>query len=167
MFSWCPLLEHHAVMLPIEENARLGHKVNFAPGKIPLQGKIPKNVYSVPAQEMSDVGAVTKPRCETSRNLLVCPQTRQPISATNGPKFTILWGHVDEILLFNRFFLIVDTCLSCEDIAWQIVRWCEDGEFLRPVFSASLVQHISDLHYKIALRPHHVWKYSRHLICDR
>jgi len=117
MFSWCPLLEHHAVMLPIEENARLGHKVNFAPGKIPLQGKIPKNVYSVPAQEMSDVGAVTKPRCETSRNLLVCPQTRQPISATNGPKFTILWGHVDEILLFNRFFLIVDTCLSCRDIS--------------------------------------------------
>jgi len=31
------------------------------------------------------------------------PQTRQPISAVNGPKFTILWGHVEEILLFNRF----------------------------------------------------------------
>jgi len=30
------------------------------------------------------------------------------------------------------------------------------GEFLRPVFSTSRVQHISDLHSKFALRPHHV-----------
>jgi len=40
------------------------------------------------------------------------------------------------------------------------------GEFLRPVFSASGVQHVSDLHLKFALRPHHVWKYGRHPICD-
>jgi len=38
--------------------------------------------------------------------------------------------------------------------------------FLRPVFSASHVQHISDLHSKFVLRPHHVWKYGRHPICD-
>jgi len=37
---------------------------------------------------------------------------------------------------------------------------------LRPVFSASRVQHVSDLHSKFALRPHHVWKYGRHPICD-
>jgi len=28
------------------------------------------------------------------------------------------------------------------------------------------VQHISDLHLKFTLRPHHVWKYGRHPICD-
>jgi len=28
------------------------------------------------------------------------------------------------------------------------------------------VQHVSDLHPKFALRPHHVWKYGRHPICD-
>jgi len=33
---------------------------------------------------------------------------------------------------------------------------------LRPVFPASRVQHISDLHSKFALRPHNVWKYGRH-----
>ena len=33
------------------------------------------------------------------------------------------------------------------------------GDFLRPVFSASRVQHVSDLYRKFALRPHHVWKY--------
>jgi len=28
------------------------------------------------------------------------------------------------------------------------------------------VQHVSDLHPKFALRPHHVWKYGRHPIFD-
>jgi len=33
------------------------------------------------------------------------PQSRQQISAVNsGPKFTILCGHVEEVLLFNKFF---------------------------------------------------------------
>ena len=35
-----------------------------------------------------------------------------------------------------------------------------------PVFSASRVHHVSDLHLKFTLRPHHVWKYGRHPICD-
>jgi len=39
--------------------------------------------------------------------------------------------------------------------------------FLRPVFAASAVQHISDLHSKFALGPHHVCKYGRHPICGR
>jgi len=29
------------------------------------------------------------------------------------------------------------------------------------------VQHVSDLHSKFALRPHHVWKYGRHPVSDR
>jgi len=47
------------------------------------------------------------------------PQTRQQISAVSRPEFTILLGHVEEALLFNKFFPIVDTCLSCEDTARQ------------------------------------------------
>jgi len=74
-------------------------------------------------------------------------------------------------LLLNMFFPIVDACLSCEDIADKVVRWSADGDFLhhflRPVFSASRVQHISDRHSKFALRPHHVKKYGRHPVCDR
>jgi len=54
------------------------------------------------------------------------PQTTGSISAASGPKFTILWGHVD-ILLLNMFFPIVDTCLSYEDMARQVCamvpRW--------------------------------------------
>jgi len=33
------------------------------------------------------------------------------------------------------------------------------GDFLRPVFSASRMQHTSDLHSKFTLEPHHVWNY--------
>jgi len=32
------------------------------------------------------------------------PQTNETISAASGPKFTILWDHVEEILLLNKFF---------------------------------------------------------------
>ena len=32
------------------------------------------------------------------------PQTPKTISAASGPKFTILWAHVEEILLLNKFF---------------------------------------------------------------
>jgi len=55
------------------------------------------------------------------------PQATGPISVASGPKFTILWRHVEETLLLNNFFPIVDTCLSCEDIARQscamVRRW--------------------------------------------
>jgi len=98
------------------------------------------------------------------------PKTGKPISAANGSKFTILWEHIEEILLFKNFFPIVDRCLSCEDTARQICamvrRWRVFGDFLCAVFSASCVQHISDLHSKFTLRLHHVWKYGRHAICD-
>jgi len=46
-------------------------------------------------------------------------------------------------------------CLSCEDIAGQscamVSRWRFFASFLRPVFPASRVQHISDLHSKFTL----------------
>ena len=32
------------------------------------------------------------------------PQTPEPISAVSGPKFTILSGHVEEVLLLKKFF---------------------------------------------------------------
>ena len=60
----------------------------------------------------------------------------------------------------TSFFPIVDMCLSCEDIAWQsfvmVPRWRLLGNFLSPAFPASCAQHVSDLHSKFALRPHHV-----------
>ena len=37
----------------------------------------------------------------------------QPLGE-NSPYCAVMWG---ETLLFNKFFTIADTCLSCEDIA--------------------------------------------------
>jgi len=99
------------------------------------------------------------------------PQTGKPISAAGGLKFTILWGHLEDILLLNKFF---SDCrcvpFSCEDVAQQscamVPRWRFLATFLRPMFSASRMQHVSDLHLKFTLRPHHVWKYGRYPICD-
>jgi len=87
------------------------------------------------------------------------PQTTEPISAASGPKFTILWELLEETLLLNKFFF------DCPFVP-QLRRYSHtnlyDGaqmaifaSFLRPVFPASRVQHISDLHSKFALRPHH------------
>ena len=75
-------------------------------------------------------------------------------------------------MLLNKFFFpIDDTRLSGEDIARQICamvrRWLFFASLLRPVFAASRVQRISDLHSKFALRPHHVPKYGKHPISDR
>ena len=55
--------------------------------------------------------AVTLPRRETRLKLAGVPQTNETISSASTPKFTILWERVGEILLFNSFFPIVDTCL--------------------------------------------------------
>jgi len=165
--------------------------VNFTTGTIPLGGRAPKNVCTSPGDGKTSCKALLTSVewrwCSNeakTRNWLKfagVPQTRIQISAVSGPKFTILWGHVEEILLFNNFFPIVDTCLSCED--YSPTNLCDGAQmaifsdFLRPVFSPSRVQHISDMHSKFALRApyfhtwcafraHHVWKYGRHPICD-
>jgi len=104
-----------------------------------------------------------------SLKLAGVPQTPEPISAATGQKFAILWGHVEEILLFNKFFQLRIHALVVKVQPDEVVRWCADGDFLPflpPVFPASRVQHISDLHLKFTPRPHHVWKYGRHPICN-
>jgi len=67
------------------------------------------------------------------------PQTTEPISAISGPKFAILWGYV-EVLLFNKFFPIVDTRLSCEDSADKVIWWCTDGDFFCVIFASCYFQ---------------------------
>ena len=78
-------------------------------------------------------------------------------SAQNKVKLRTCEGH---IAAQQVFVPIVDTRLSCEDIARQscvmVPRWRFLATFLRPVFSASRMQHVSDLHPKFALRPYHV-----------
>jgi len=86
-----------------------------------------------------------------TRNLLKLagvPQTTVPISAASGPIFTILWGHLEEVLLLNKFF---SDCRYMPQLLRYSPTKLYDGAqvtiFLRPVFSASRMQHVSDLHH--------------------
>jgi len=113
--------------------------------------------------------AVTLPRREGRWNLEGCHKLVnrcQPLVRRSSPYCGDMWR---TYCCLTSFFPIVDTCLSCEDIARQsgamVHRWRFLATFLRPVFSVSRMQQVSDLHLKFALRPHHVWKYGRHPIC--
>jgi len=78
------------------------------------------------------------------------------ILKTNDQQFTLTTKKSLHII-FNKFFPIVN---KCEDIAQQscamVPRWQIFGDYLGPAFPASRVQHISHLHSKFALGPHHV-----------
>jgi len=115
--------------------------------------------------------AVTLPWRDTRWNLQGCPKLTkrsQPLLGRSSPYHEDMWRRY--CCFMSSFFPIVNTCLSCEDIARQtcgmVPRWGLFGDFLRAVFSASRAQHVSDLHSKFTLRPHHVWKYGRHPVSD-
>ena len=115
--------------------------------------------------------AVTLPRRETCWNLQGCPKLTkgsQPLVGRSSPHYGDMWRRY---CCLTSFFPIVDTCLGCEDIARQscgmVPRWRFLATFLRPVFAASRVQQVSDLHSKFVLGPHHVSKYGRHPTCGR
>jgi len=62
---------------------------------------------------LTDVGAVTKTRCDTALKFAGVPQTPASISAVSEPTFTILPEHVEEILLFNKFFRLSTRAITC------------------------------------------------------
>jgi len=111
--------------------------------------------------------AVMLPRCESGWNLQGCPKLAnrsQPLVGRSSPYYEDMWRRYR---CLTSFFFRLSIHASAAKIQPDIVvRWCQNGDFLRPVFSASCVQHISDVHSKFALRPHHVWKYGRHPISD-
>jgi len=57
---------------------------------------------------VNDVAAATSQYAKPAEICWV-PQTPKPISADSGPKFAILWGHVEEVFCLTIFFLIIDT----------------------------------------------------------
>jgi len=89
---------------------------------------------------------VTLSRRESRWNLQGCPK----LANRPQPLVGRISGHVEQVLLFNKFFPIVDTCISSEDIARQTCAMVSKWRFLRPVFPASRVQHTSDLQSKFA-----------------
>jgi len=126
------------------------------------------NVAEFGWRPLLECRAVRLPRHETRWNLQGCPKVAnrsQPLVGRVSPYYEDMWRRYR---CLTSFFPIVDTCaLAAKTQPDKVVRWCQNGDFLRPVFSASRVQHVSDMHSKFALRPHHVWKYGIHPISDR
>ena len=75
---------------------------------------------------------------------------------------------MEEVSLSNKFF---SNCRYIPRLRrYSPTKLCDGAKiaiFLRPVFSASRVRHMPDMHSNFALRPHRVWKYGRHPISDR
>jgi len=110
--------------------------------------------------------AITLPRRKTHWNLQGClklANRSQPVVGRSSPYYEDMWRRYCCLI---RFFWLSTRALVAKIWPNKVVRWCRDGDFLRPVFTASRVQHVLDLHSKFALRQHHVLKYGRHPICD-
>jgi len=110
--------------------------------------------------------AVTLARRKTHWNLQVCPKLpnqSQPLVGQSSPYYKDMWRRY---CCLTSFFRLSTHALVAKIQPNKVVRWWRDGDFLRPVFPASRVQQVSDRHPKFTLRPHHVWKYHRHPICD-
>jgi len=70
------------------------------------------------------------------------PQTTGLISAASGPKFTISWAHMEEILLLRSFFFRLSNVpwlqrYSPTKSCAMVPRWQIFDDFLRPVFAAT------------------------------
>jgi len=84
-------------------------------------------------------------------------------------RYCCLWSpYVIGQTIINSFIPIVDKCLSCEYAARQSCAMVPKWRFFAScIFQRAACSRLSDLHSKFALRPHHAWKYGRHLISDR
>jgi len=114
--------------------------------------------------------AVTMPRRESRWNMQGCPKLAnrsQPLgsrSSRSSPCYEDMWRRYRCLTSF--FFGLSIHASAAKIQPDKVVPWCQTGDFLHPVVLASRVQHISDMHSKFELRPHHVWKYGRHPISD-
>jgi len=150
--------------------------MNFAPGKIRLRNNSPRKcIHSVPAQETAkhrakfgwpSLSDVTKRRPETRWNLLGCPKLpnrSQPLVHQSSPYCEHVWRRYWCVTVFFRLSIHTLVAKIQPD---KVVQMANFWRFLRPLFSARRVQHISDLYSKFALRPPYVSKYGRHPMCD-
>jgi len=77
----------------------------------------------------------------------------QPLVGRSSPYYEDMWMRYQCLTSFFRLSIHASAMKIQPN---KVVRWCQSGNFLRPVFSATRKQHISDMHSKFALGPHHV-----------
>ena len=99
-------------------------------------------LYSTPQSVADAHNYIPCSNAAKTRNQLKCggvPQSNETISAASGPKFTILWGHLQDILLLNNFFRLSIRALVAKIQLDKVVGWCADGDFWR-LFASCIFQ---------------------------
>jgi len=141
-------------ILPHPDELECGPKPNVMAALPNIGGAPLFNAAEFGWRPLLECRAVTKPKRETHWNLQGCPKLMkrsQPLVGRSSPYYGDMWRRY---CCLTSFFPIVNTCLICEDIARQscgmVPRWRFLATFLPPVFAASRVQQVSDLHFKFA-----------------
>ena len=101
--------------------------------------------YRVPYTAYSNVAKTRNPL-----KFAGCPKLAnrsQPLVGRSSPYYEDMWRRYRCLTSF--FFRLSIHASAAKTQPDKFVRWCQNGDFLRPVFSASRVQHISDLHSKL------------------
>jgi len=143
------MLDCRAVTLRIGERKTWRTQSEFCTWQNSVTEQQPPKMYnSLPAQVrakhcakfgwllLSDVAAVTKPRCKSRWNYLGCPKLTkqyQPLVGRSSPYCKDIWGRY---WCLTSIFPIVNTCLSCEDIAWQSFAMVPRRRFLASCISS-------------------------------
>jgi len=128
------------------------------------------NAAKFGSRPLVECRAVTLPRRETRWNLLGCPKLTnrsQPLVGWSSPYWEDVW---------ERYYCLKGFFSDCRRVPslrrCSPTKFCDGAQmanfwrYLRPVFLASRVQHISDMHSKFA-RPQSYHIISYHIIFIR
>ena len=94
--------------------------------------------------------AVTLPRRETRGNLHGCPKLTkrsQPLVGRSSPYYEDMWRRY---CCLTSFFPIVDTCISCEDIARQSCAMVPRWQFFGNFFASCICSEPRTAHFRPA-----------------
>ena len=115
--------------------------------------------------------------CHTSTHGVALVRISDHIDYTISRYQSRICQAYDVVAAIYRTISCTNACLACALLAYQrrrlrlidvVARHAHRPWLPVPHIPCGrpVMQHISDMHSKFALRPHHVWKYGRHPIYD-
>ena len=159
-----PTTRCRAVTLPKYESGRLQRKVvNFEPAKNSVTGQEPPKMYmscTSPGDGQTPckvwLASVERRRCSNeakTRNPLKCAgrpkltKRSQPLVGRSSPYCKVMWRRYCCLI---SFLPIVDTCVSCEDIARQSSAMVPRWRFLATFFASCICSEPPAAHFRPA-----------------
>jgi len=182
-FGSRPLLGCHAVKLPLGQCKTWRMQSEFSMWQNSVTGQQPPQMYissTSPGNGQTlckvSLASIERRRCSNESKmrkplkLRGCPKLPDRSQALVGQSLPYCEDMWRRYCCLTRFFRLLIHALVAKIQPDKVVRWCPDGDFFATFcvlyFQQAMLQHVSDLHLKFALRPHHVCKYGRHPICN-